>query len=77
MARKTLQEKKLADRRLGLYNFRFEQKSPNDVSVKALPNTLTRDLQKIVTLTIVILLLQFALFFVLKNKLLSIPGLSY
>ena len=80
MSRKTRKEKIIADSRLGLYQYRFEETTPEQIKVETLPNKyphLIQDLRKTAIITFLILLNQFILFYILKNHLLTLPGLNY
>lgn len=81
MARKTLKQKRLSD----THYFHYDKKElqiPQTISVSvfaltATYNYLISDLGKTALVTAFILTAQIILFFILKNHLLILPGLSY
>lgn len=87
MAKRTRQEKKLADeRRKFFYETRvssinsitISSQSPKIKTIAISENLLlVKDLQKTVMLTAIIIGIQFILFFTLKNHIIKFPGLSY
>lgn len=80
MARKTLKQKRLSDTRYFHYDEKSELEIPQTVSVfqmTATYNYLIPDLRKTALVTAFILAAQIILFSLLKNHLITLPGLSY